>query len=67
MITTVEQLVEEFGGVKRFAAVIGRSLPPIYRAKDRNHIPYKWRPALYQEVKRRRLHVAPALLGFDAA
>jgi hypothetical protein len=67
MITTVEELVEAFGGVKGFSAVVGRSLPPVYRAKDRNHIPYKWRPSLYQEVKRRNLPVSPDLLGFEAA
>lgn len=67
MITTVEQFIEACGGIKSFADIVGRSLPPVYRAKDENHIPYKWRPVLYQEVKKRRLKVSPDLLGFGAS
>jgi hypothetical protein len=67
MITSVEDLIERFGGIKPFAEMIGVSLPPVYRAKDLNKLPYRWRPRLYREVKRRRLKVDPALLGFDDA
>ena len=66
MIKTVDQFIQACGGMKEFGAIVGRSLPPVYRAKDENHIPYKWRPALYQEAQKRRLAVAPELLGFGS-
>lgn len=66
MITTVPELIEVFGGVKPFASAIGlKSIPPVYRAKDMNHIPYRWRPKLFQAIKRRRIKVAPELLGME--
>ncbi len=67
MVNTVHQLVDTLGGIKEFASIVGTSLPPIYRAREMNHIPFKWRPAVYQEVKRRAIDVAPELLGFEAA
>jgi hypothetical protein len=67
MIHTVPELIEAFGGIKPFAEVIEKSLPPVYRAKDLNHIPFSWRPVLYREIKARKMKVAPELLGFEAA
>lgn len=67
MINTVEALVDEFGGIKPFAAAVGVSLPPVYRAIDLDHLPFKWRMPLYAEAKRRRLRVDPKLFGLEAA
>lgn len=68
MITTVQELVDEFGGIKPFADALGlKSIPPVYRAKDENHIPYKWRMRVLQEAKRRRIKVSPELLGLETA
>ncbi len=66
MLSNVTQLVSEFGGVKPFAEALGlKSVPPVYRAMSLNHIPHKWRIPVLQETKRRRLSVAPYLLGLE--
>lgn len=66
MISNVQQLVNEFGGVKPFAEAISlKSIPPVYRAMSLNHLPYKWRMLVVQEAKRRRLEIAPELLGLE--
>jgi hypothetical protein len=68
MVSNVNELIEKFGGVKPFAEAIGlQSIPPVYRAKDNNHIPYKWRMRVLQEAKRRRIKVSPDLLGLETA
>jgi hypothetical protein len=66
MITSVNELIEEFGGVKPFAATIKRSLPPVYRAIELNRLPFSWRMTVYQEARRRKIKIAPELLGMEA-
>lgn len=66
MIETVDQLIEEFGGKKPFAAFVGKSVQQVYRAQEQKKIPHVWRMRVFQELQRRNKPVAPELLGMEA-
>jgi hypothetical protein len=63
MIKTVRQLVDAFGGIKPFAALLNKSLPPVYRAINENRLPHSWRLTLYKASAKMRLNVQSDLFG----
>lgn len=65
MIRNVDELIEEFGGMKPFAAFVGKSVQQVYRAKAEQKIPAVWRMRVFQELQRRNADVDPALLGME--
>lgn len=66
-VQTIKTLVQELGGAKAVADLVSVSPGAVYMAMCRGTVPYRWRPAIYQEAKRRNLKLAPELIGFEAA
>ena len=66
-ITTIKDLFNALGGAKTVSHMMNVSPTAVYMAINRETIPHRWRLAIYQEIKRRRMNVAPQLLGMEAA
>lgn len=66
-ITTIKDLVREFGGAKSVAEMMHVQPAAVYMVVNRDSIPFRWRIVFYQEAKRRKIKVAPQLLGAETS
>ena len=66
MLTTFSEIIDEYGGAAPFAREFGLDLSAVCRAKRKGQIPYKWRMPLFQDAQRRKIKIAPELLGMEA-
>lgn len=63
MNTSIRSLIDDLGGPRKVAGLVGVKVEAVYNAIRRERLPYRWRSQLIVETQRAGIKVDPALLG----